>query len=160
VELFRGPGKRSSEEYKQRLLALDADRDKLDAEISERSAAFRAERGGVRIEQVQAAIPAGAALVEIVRYRPFDPRSGWILGRWGAPRYVAYVLGPRGEPSFAELGLAAAIDAAVEKLRAALADHDLRHDPKPAARALDALVMQPVRAILGETRWILLSPDD
>ncbi len=160
AELFRGPGKRSSGEYKRHLLSLDAEREKLDAEISARSAAFRAERGSVSIEQVKGAIPEGAALVELVRYKPFNPRNGELLSRWGEPRYVAYLLRPGGDPAFADLGAAAAIDAAVEKLRAALADHDLTHDPRPAARALDALVMQPVRALLGETRWVLLSPDD
>src|SRR6185503_8880927 len=79
--------------------------------------------------------------------------------RWGPPRYVAYVLHRQGELSFADLGEAATIEAAVQKLRAALADPDQTHDPRPAARALDALVTQPIRALLGDTRWVLLSPD-
>src|SRR6185503_15059042 len=37
--------------------------------------------------------------------------------------------------------------------------HDRSHDPKPAARALDHLLMEPVRKLLGETRWVFVSPD-
>ena len=47
----------------------------------------------------------------------------------------------------------------VTKARRALADINRTHDPRPAARALDALVMQPIRALLGDARWVLLSPD-
>src|SRR5262249_49093343 len=47
----------------------------------------------------------------------------------------------------------------VQKLRAVLADISRGHDPKPLARILDALVMQPIRKLLGESRWVLLSPD-
>nr|WP_267898805.1 CHAT domain-containing protein [Sorangium cellulosum] len=46
---------------------------------------------------------------------------------------------------------------AVGDLRKALAR--AAADPRPAARALDALVMQPIRRVLGPTRWVLLSPD-
>src|SRR5262249_21301889 len=58
-----------------------------------------------------------------------------------------------------DAGLAPPPDAAAPNLRHKLGDPNLTHDPKPAARALDALVMQPIRALLGDTRWLLLSPD-
>jgi MYXO-CTERM domain-containing protein len=58
---------------------------------------------------------------------------------------------------WADLGEAAPVEAAVEALLEKL--RRAATDPKPAARALDALVMEPVRRLLGETRQVFLSPD-
>src|SRR5262249_18264121 len=49
------------------------------------------------------------------------------------------------------------IEAAARVLRGVLTD--ATSDPRPAARALDAAVMAPVRAILGDARRIFVSPD-
>jgi MYXO-CTERM domain-containing protein len=75
------------------------------------------------------------------------------------PRYAAYVLRSSGEPTFVDLGDAGPLEAAIETLRHALSDPDLTHDPKPAARALDRLLMQPIRKLLGDTRWVFVSAD-
>ncbi|HZF47968.1 MAG TPA: CHAT domain-containing tetratricopeptide repeat protein [Polyangiaceae bacterium] len=159
TQISRGPGGASPEHYRRDLAALAHARQKLEAAVSQRSAPFRAEHRPVTLPEVQAKIPDGAALVEISRYRPFDPRAEGRRSSWGKPRYVAYVLRRAGEPTFVDLGEAAPLDAAVDALRRALGDHDRTHDPKPAARALDALLMQPIRELLGETRWVFLSPD-
>jgi CHAT domain-containing protein len=57
-----------------------------------------------------------------------------------------------------DLGEAAAIDRSITALRQALCDPK-RTDVKQRARAVDELVMRPVRALLGKTRRALLSPD-
>jgi CHAT domain-containing protein len=158
VRASRGLENASPEQYRKDLAGLEQTRQSLEADIAQRSAVFRAEQRPLTVSEVQAKLPKGAALVEIARYRPFDYRAErW--SRRGAPRYIAYVLRPSGDPTFADLGDAAAIDAAVSRLRDALAEHDKRHDPKPAARALDGLVMQPIRKLLGDTRWVFVSPD-
>jgi CHAT domain-containing protein/Tfp pilus assembly protein PilF len=159
TQVSRGPGKVALEQYRANLAALEQERGKLEAELGQRSAAFRAQQRPVALADVQAALPEGAALVEIALYKPFNPRIARPVDRWGAPRYVAYVLRRKGEPVFADLGDAAALDAAVAKLRLALGDPILTHDPKPAARALDALLMQPVRKLLVDARWVFVSPD-
>jgi MYXO-CTERM domain-containing protein len=159
AEVSRGPGTAPPEHYRQNLAALEKDRQELEALIGQRSAAFRAEQRLVTVAEVKAALPKGAALVEIARYRPFDPRLDARSNSWGAPRYVAYVLHRDGALTFTDLGEAASIDAAVEALRRALGDPNLTHDPKPAARALDHLLMQPIRGLLGDARWVFTSPD-
>jgi CHAT domain-containing protein/tetratricopeptide (TPR) repeat protein len=159
TQVSRGLSKASPEQYRATLVALEQERQTLEQELGKRSAAFRAEQRLVTPADVQAALPDGAALVEIALYRPFNLRAVRRVDRWGAPRYVAYVVRREGEPVFADLGEATAIDAAVDKLRRALGDANLTHDPKPAARALDALLMQPIRKLLGETRWVFVSPD-
>ena len=155
MQLWRGPGTLSPEQYQKNIQKLEDERQKLEEKLGERSAEFRSEQQPLTLEQVQRAIPPGAALLEIFRYTPYDPKSD----RFGEPHYVAYVLHPGGDPSFADLGLAAPIEAAVQKLRAALGDHNLTHDPRPAARAAYDLVMQPIRKLLGPARWVLSSPD-
>jgi CHAT domain-containing protein len=50
------------------------------------------------------------------------------------------------------------INQKIDTLRKALRDKR-RQDVKQLARAVDAKVMQPVRKLIGETKWLLISPD-
>ncbi|XYI00859.1 CHAT domain-containing protein [Sorangium sp. So ce1128] len=145
-------------EYRASLARLDDERQMLEAELARRGRDTTAELSPVSLAQVQAAVPDGAALVEMFRYRPFNPR-GTEAGTTsrGEPRYVAYVLRQGGAISWTDLGEAAPIERAAEQLLREL--QRPTSDPRPAARALDALVMQPIRRLLGPTRQILLSPD-
>lgn len=138
---------------------LQTEVERLEAEVSERAGAeLRAQAQPVTLEAVRRAVPPGAALVELVLYRPYDPQ-GAPQKRFGAARYVAYVLRGEGdEPRWVELGEAAAIDREAAALRAALTD-PRRADVSDRARALDELLMRPVRRLLGETRRVFLSPD-
>src|SRR6185295_9697592 len=135
----------------------------LEDQVSRRSAEFRVLVQPVTLEAVRQALPAGSALVEIASYKPFNPKAPKASERFGAPQYVAYVLKrdsatPAATLSFFELGDAASIDADIAKLRAALQD-PRRTDVKAIARALDERIMKPVRALLGPTRHLFLSPD-
>jgi MYXO-CTERM domain-containing protein len=156
AQISRGPGHISLEQYRANLALLDKQRQELEGEVSQRSPAFLAVRRPVTLEEVQAAIHDEAALVEIYRYTPLDPKAPYAQ-RWGKPRYVAYLLRQRGAATWTDLGEAEPIDAAVDTLRGALARRSSK--PEAAARALDAMVMQPIRALLGPTRRVLLSPD-
>jgi CHAT domain-containing protein len=159
TQVSRGPGTMSPDQYRKNLAAIERARQTLEANIGQRSASFRVEERLITPTDVQASIPRGAVLVEIARYKPFQSSIGARPANGGAPRYVAYVLRPSGDPTFVDLGEAAPLEAAVEALRGALSDHDRSHDPKPAARALDRILMQPIRRLLGDTRWVFLSPD-
>ncbi|MDC0746228.1 CHAT domain-containing protein [Polyangium mundeleinium] len=175
--VYRKPARMTRGEYRARLERLAAERHELEADISRRSAELRGDLRPLTVDEVRAAIPEGATLVEFFIYAPFDTDT-WSY-RVGEPRYVAYVLHRSGEIAWADLGPAAPIHAAVTRLRQALsrkaagpgpigahgtAREFLSHaepfvDPRPAARDLDALVMQPIRRLLGPGRRILLSPD-
>ncbi|WP_438035765.1 tetratricopeptide repeat protein [Sorangium sp. So ce204] len=145
-------------QYRKNLARLDAERQTLEAEIGRRSPELKAELSPVSLAQVQVAVPDGAALVEFFRYAPFNPRGTETTDTfWDKARYVVYVLRHGGDIAWADLGEVEPIEDAVGDLRKALAR--AATDPRPAARALDALVMQPIRRILGPTRRVLLSPD-
>ena len=78
--------------------------EKLESEISARSAEYRAQSQAVTIDAVQAAIPAGAVLIEFVSYRPANPKFTKPEEQFGDARYAAYVLGDKGEPVWVDLG--------------------------------------------------------
>ena len=137
---------------------LEAQKEKLEAEISDRSAEFRAQSRPVTLDAVQAAIPARTALVEYAVYRPFNPKAERNSDAYGEPHYVAYVLKPHAPPRGQDLGPAKVIDEAIDALRRALRDPK-RDDVKPLARAVDARVMHPIRALLGDVTRLLISPD-
>ena len=146
------------QERLQTIARLEADKEKLEADISEHSAEFRSQSRPVTLEAIQATIPRGAALVEFTRFRPFDPKAERNLEAYGASHYVAYVLGADGDPRGHDLGLAAPIDRAVGALLEALRDPQ-RNDVSALARAADEKVLQPIRGALGDATRLLISPD-
>ena len=156
--VLRGPSRSDPATYQAALKSLTDEADRIESEISARSAAFRAQSLPVTIEAVQGAIPADAALVEFVRFRVVSKDLSSREKAWDPPHYAAYVLGRQGEPASVDLGDAETIDTASEALRDALRDAS-RTDAKALARAVDERVMAPVRKLLGPTRHVLLSPD-
>jgi tetratricopeptide (TPR) repeat protein len=156
--VLKGPGKRTPAEYQQQLEQLTGEVDNLQAQIGARSAEFRVTRQPITLAAVQGALPAGSALVEFALYRPYNVRGKTYAERFGAPRYVAYVMRAGVAPTWVALGEAAALDQSISAWRTALADPK-RADVKQLARTLDEKLMQPVRRLLGDTRQLFLSPD-
>jgi len=155
---FKAPDNVSPDAYRAQLKQLEAQIEKLETEISTRNAEFRVQTQPITIAAVQSAIPADAALVEFFAYRPVNLEATKLDEVYGKPRYVAYLLRREGEVQWMELGEAKAIDDAIGKLRQALRDQT-RQDVKQRARAVDRLVMQPLRPLLGPTRRVFISPD-
>jgi CHAT domain-containing protein len=149
----------SPEIYRQKLAELDTKAKQLEDQISRRSAEFRSLSQPITLESIQKLIPANAALVEIVRYRPFNPKAPENQ-RFGNPRYAVYILYPNGDIKAKDLGEAKPIDDKLIYFRDNLADAET---PLPqlqkSARQLDETLMQPIRQLLGNTKTILLSPD-
>jgi CHAT domain-containing protein/tetratricopeptide (TPR) repeat protein len=156
--VLNGLQKRAPADYQKQITAREEEKEKLEAEISARSAEFRAQAQPVTLASVQAAIPPSAALVEFAVYRPYDPKAVSDGEAYGKPRYVAYVLRSQGEAQGLELGEAQAIDARVDALRQALLDPQ-RRDVQQLARAVDEQVLRPLRSFLGDATQLLVSPD-
>jgi CHAT domain-containing protein len=147
-----------ADERLRRIKELEATKEQLESELAEHSAAFRAEMQPVTLDAVQAAVPDDAALLEFAIYRPYDPKAERNADAYGPPHYAVYVVRRHAAPVGADLGPAAAIDEAIEGFREALRDRT-RADLKPRARAVDELVMQPLRGAFGDARRLLISPD-
>jgi CHAT domain-containing protein/Tfp pilus assembly protein PilF len=155
---LNGPKKLAPDEYQKQIKSLEEQKEQLEAEISQRSAEFRAQSQTVTLAAVQAAIPRGAALIEFATYRPFDPKAESNQTAYGEPHYVAYVVHHQGEIVSQELGSAKEFDARIAALRQALSDPE-RKDVRQLARSVDEKVMQPVRAVTGNATQLLISAD-
>ncbi len=153
-----GPQKTTPAEHQSRIWNVREQVEKLEAEIGGHSAEFAAQSQPVTLASVQSVVPAQAALIEFFTYRPVKAKYIKPDEAYDSPRYVAYVLQQQGEPQWVDLGEAKAIDDSVTALRRALRDQK-RADVKRLARKVDEQVMRPVRALLGETRQVLISPD-
>lgn len=143
---------------REEMARLHTEVERLETEVSARSAEFRALEQPVTLKAVQDAVPADAALIEIVLYRPYDVKAARREARFGAARYVAYVLRRDGAPLWVDLGDAEKVDQEVAAWRRTLVD-PTNKEVRERARSLDELVMRPVRKLLGRERHLLLSPD-
>jgi CHAT domain-containing protein len=151
-------GKTPAGDYRKRLAQLQERSEELEAAISTRSAAFRAQSQPVTLAAVQAAIPTGAALIEFASFRPFDPRGNESSDAYQKPHIVAYVLCHEGEVRWKELGPVSEINDAVRSLQEAL--RDSRHSAVGRfARILHERLMAPLAGLAGGAKHLLISPD-
>jgi CHAT domain-containing protein len=155
--LLRPPPGVSPEERNRRLQELAGEIHTVAAELAERNPAYRQEDSAVNVDTVQPLLGRGTALVELFEYRPWRPMTEKDPTWWDEPRYVAYVLRHDGSPRWADLGLAAPIERAVEAFRRSLAE--VRPDVLLRGRDLDALTMAKVRPLVGDAEDLILSPD-
>ncbi len=156
---FKGVENSSPEQVRHQIATMSAQEQKLENAIARRSAEFRNQNQSVTIEAVQNLIPADAALVEMVLYKPYNPQAKQSEA-FENPRYVAYILQPQGEPQWVDLGDAATINQAVANFRRTIRlKSGSPMSFKKAARSLDAMLMQPIRKHLGNKQNLLLSPD-
>lgn len=155
---LKATGEEVAAERRAEKARLETNIERLEGEVSARSAEFRTQARPVTLDAVRAAIPAGAALVELVLYRPFDPKSSG-KSRFGAPRYVAYVLTKDASaPRWIDLGETETIDRDIAAWRRVLTN-PASLEVKARGRALDERLMRPVRQLTGAARHLLLSPD-
>ena len=153
-----GPQRKSVQEHQNQIKALEEKREKIEAEISRRSAGSYEVSHPVKLVAVQATIPSDAALIEFAIYRPFNWKATEDKVGYNEPHYVAYVIRNKGEVRWAELGAAKEVDSAIRSWRQALRD-PRRKDVQQLARAVDQRVMEPVRALTGDATHLLVSPD-
>jgi len=155
--VFGGSRGMTADQYQARVKSLEDQAEKDEAQISRQSAEFRVQSLPVTLADVQAAIPADAALIEFAAYHPFNAK---VTGgeAYGPLHYVAYVLRRNGEIQWKELGAAKPIDQAIAALREALRNPN-HNQVMELARSADMQIFQPVRPLLGEQARLLISPD-
>jgi CHAT domain-containing protein len=146
-------------------------KEKLEKQLARQLPAFAepGPQGQLTPADLRAALPPGAAFVDFHRYFRIehDPRTpGW-EGQQTTTCYVAFVLSREQPPRRAELGAAAPIDAALNALRAALAEDNAatKHQKEktksasPEARLRELLWAPVARHLPAGTRTIYLVPD-
>jgi len=148
----------TNEEYDARQQEMLSERDKIEAEISRRTLGSYEPSKPVTLAEVQTAVPDDAALIEYAVYRPYDWRHKEGAEPYGEPRYIVFVIRKNGEVGWRELGAAKDIDDAIASLRRALRDPK-RSDVQRLARVVDQKIAEPVRALTGDAKHLLISPD-
>ena len=168
-----GPGKLLLEVYRNRLTELEVEKERLEKELSGLSKVYEASRRSrqVNADSVVQALQPGTVLVEYVGYQTFDFRAMGTEKKWGAYRYLAFVLpsGKEAHPALIDLGEAAAIDEAVRVFR-----QEVTHASETISRVGEAeaerllaekgkrvyeLAFAPLRKAIGESRVLHIAPD-
>ena len=135
---------------------LRQEEQRLESAISAKNAEFAAKSQPISLEQVQAAIPNDALLLEIFRYVPINPLS---VHSREKRRYVVYAIAHTGAPAWKDLGEADAIDAAVDSFRTAIGRDAGRGQLQQLGAELEAKIVQPLNSLLGTHTRLLISPD-
>lgn len=143
----------------RQLAGLQADEEALQRSLGHAGALGLGVGEPPTLEAVRAALPAGAVLVEYLRYTVFDPRRTGRGLPWRDQRYAAMLLRAQGPPSWFDLGEAVAIDASVEALRQRVADPDSGDAWRHAVPGLRKRLLAPFEAQLGDGDTLLIAPD-
>lgn len=150
----------SVEEFKTQVAILKAKIEELEDTLAQRSIEFRTEVQPVTVEAVQALIPVDAALVEFVRYFPFNPKTSFTSEAWGTPRYAAAILTHQENPKWINLGETTPIDRAVKEFRDKLRNRQNQlSDLQESVQALHNLLIPRIQTELGDIRHLLIAPD-
>jgi tetratricopeptide (TPR) repeat protein len=176
-----GPEHESREAFDQALLDEQRLVEELESELAraipELSARQAERRGG--LTAVAEAAPADAAVIELLRYTPFDFDAVRANGDrpWRDDRYLAVVLPPgrAGEPTLVDLADASLVDGLVADVRAAvtggpdLGAHETRDFLQPvappltgadgAAAQLREAAVDPLLGYIGGASRLVLAPD-
>jgi CHAT domain-containing protein/tetratricopeptide (TPR) repeat protein len=141
--------------WQQRLKTLQEQKEKLESQLAEKSAAFRSERHTTAAD-VARALPANTVLVDLLQYTHYTPpvtRDG----AWSAEhRLIAFLLRKSGESALVELGDADAIGQAVTAWRLSLGSSLAAHK---AAEELRRRAWLPIEKHLGKSDAVLIAAD-
>ena len=102
--VFQEEDQQSPEQDNSDLAGLRAKAEQLESQLSRRSAEFRTQTQPVTLSDIQPLIPSDAALVELVKYKPFNPKASSNSQKWRVPHYAAYILRTQDEPQWVDLG--------------------------------------------------------
>jgi CHAT domain-containing protein len=143
----------------QRFRDLEAEKERLEVQLAQESAAFRRARAlrTAGAAQVQQALPERTALVDFLVYTHGTP-SRANKGKWvPEARLLAIVLARGREPAVVALGTLAPVERAVQDWRQAVAR--LEAPPEAAAAELARKIWEPLRPHLGDATTVLVAPD-
>jgi len=149
-------GRISAQDYKRETQELSEKEDQLESVLSAASTEFRANERVVTSEDIQRVLPAGVALVEFVRYRPYHID---MPHRWDSAHYAGFVALSDGPIVAVDLGEAEKIDTLCDQLTVSLHSRSNATQTSQIARELYTLVMQPLRSHLDARTEVLVSPD-
>jgi CHAT domain-containing protein len=146
------------DDWLQRFRTLEADKEKLEVQLAQGSAAFRRfqELRKANAVQVRAALPPRTTLIEFLVYTDSTPLEE-PKGKWRSEeRILAFALSANREVACLDLGDATFIDHAIDGWRKAIIQGKTDRE---AAALLAQRLWEPLRPHLGDASTVLIAPD-
>ena len=162
---FGGPGNQGVEAYKKWITDLEAQKEKLEARLSQLSHAFAIQKKIAKTdsEDVARALPKNMLLLEFAKIERFNFKAKGEEKKWLSPRYIAFILhaGKEARVGMIDLGEALKIDRAIAEFKK---ENSKIRDIKGAratesSRRIYDLVFANIKKELGDVKEILISPD-
>jgi CHAT domain-containing protein len=142
--------------WRRQLEELTDRKERLERDLSAKSAAFRQSREPPDAERLRLLLPAGAALVDLLQYHHHAPSKEQKGRREFEERLIAFVARSDAPIARVELGPAAPIQQCVDRWRKALRGGP---DAEQAGKRLRELVWDPLQTRLAGATTVLVSPD-
>lgn len=139
--------------WKQEIADLTAKRERLEAELSQKSAIFRDIDQTITMEELQQALPEGSVLVDFFEYGRVDPQ----LPTQSAVRsLLVFVVQRNGTVHLTDLGPVAPISEAIDVWRNTFG---MSRDGMAAGKSLRRIIWEPIAEHVKDARLILVSVD-
>ena len=156
---FNRPESLTLDLYRQQLSMLNQDISTLENDLSRLSAEFRATNQPIDLAAIQRLLPSDSALIEYVRYRPFDPTAPQNQQN-SEDHYAVYILNLNGDIQGVDLGAAADIDLLIADFTVVLRNPSTSpQEVQEAANALQQAIWTPLNDALVGVEHLLISPD-
>ncbi|WP_417731252.1 CHAT domain-containing tetratricopeptide repeat protein [Rosistilla oblonga] len=139
--------------WQTQIAELTDAKEKLEAELSQKNAEFRESPKPVAIEDLRAALPPDAALLDFFEYARIDPTKP---AQYGIPSLIAFVVQRSGDVAMVDLGPVAPVGEAIDTWRQSFGTS---RDGIAAGQTLRKTIWQPLEKHLGETDLVLVSVD-
>jgi CHAT domain-containing protein/Flp pilus assembly protein TadD len=142
--------------WRQQVQELTSAKEKLESELSRKSAKFREALNVVTPELIQTSIPKDAVLVDFLEYT-HSKSSAMKKGKSEfTPSLLAVVARRNGEPTLMALGPKASLSQAIDKWRKTFG---MSPQSKQAGAAIRKQIWEPLLKHIGEAKTVLVSTD-
>lgn len=143
--------------WRRQIIDLSAEKEKLEAELAGKSAAFREARKPVTLEDLQAAMPADVALVDFLEYGHWTPPAKGTTGPGTRERrFAAFVVRAHGPVRLVNLGPVEPISEAIDTWRTTFGTSRASAD---AGRLLRQKIWEPLEEHIEGAKIVLVAPD-
>ncbi|NTV43430.1 MAG: CHAT domain-containing protein [Syntrophobacteraceae bacterium] len=176
-KILSGPGPEGPDAHRELLTKWEAEKEKLEVDLASRIPEINLEKrlADADRQAVAKALPPGTALVEFIRFDPFDFRAipAKKESPWKPARYLAFVM-PSGEPEnivMIDLGAADSIDRMISDFRSSITGESEKPDGRgittkrdgrvrgDTAANLRGAVFDSLLRGLGGRKRVFLAPD-
>jgi CHAT domain-containing protein len=155
------PNPKQAARWREKVSQLASEKERLEVELSARSALYRQANRQVSLEEIQRALPADAALVDVLEYTQFTPgeKKGdrKSATRWNVEqRFMAFVVRHDRPVVRVNLGPAKPTSEAIDHWREG---YGMSPRAAAAGKFLREKIWEPIEAQLGGAKIVLVSPD-